>query len=560
VSEKATKHCPHQGREKKKRRFVTLAIVAIASTIWFAIRTGTKPSRIMYPCQQAAIANVSLFKSIAFVSLPSLASLQIVIKSLKPVLILTILSVGGLLIATGPIYFEFEPLQVDSDMERVPIVLTPQTATISETSSDLFYVQNVTGPAGDMNSSVNALIDLMSSQGLHFYNTTSAYDGLIGSEDVVIIKMNGQWPRRGGTNTDLIKSVINAIHNHPDGFTGEVVIADNGQGLGDLDRLNSNSYYHNQSAQEVADLFATSWNVSTFLWDDLHYDTVDDYDDGDFADGYVRSSTWQEETELYCSYPKFTSPATGAYISFKQGVWINGTGFDSDRLKVINMPVLKSHDLLGVTASVKHYMGVPQGYIVNDIDPQIPHEHFSVRNGGMGTLMVETRVPILNILDMIWVNANPIESSFDRGPWSTYSTASATDIIGASVDPVALDYWSAKHVLVPTAQYLEHENYSSLDPDYEPISTHVYYPTVQQEESFHNYLERSMNEMKDAGYQVTMDEEEMNVFVVQMTNAGPITPTIAVDGTPIDLVPIGVGIAVLTLAVVAIVIVKRRTS
>ena len=251
MNEKAEKHYSHKGQEKKKRRFVTLAIVAIVSTLWFAIRTGTKPSRIMYPCQQAALANVSIFKSIASVSLPSLASLQIVTKSMKPVLILTILTVGGLLIATGPIYFEFEPLQVDSDMERVPIVLTPQTATISETSSDLFYVQNVTGTAGDMNSSVNALIDLMSSQGLHFYNTTDADDGLIGSEDVVIIKMNGQWPRRGGTNTDLIKSVINAIHNHPDGFTGEVVIADNGQGIGDLDRLNSNSYYHNQSAQEV---------------------------------------------------------------------------------------------------------------------------------------------------------------------------------------------------------------------------------------------------------------------------------------------------------------------
>ena len=549
-----------QRRKNSRRRLVTLAVVTIVSTIWFAVRTGSKPSRIVYPCQQAALANISLFSSIASVSLPSIASIGIAVKSLRPVVILTMLSVGGFIVATSPIIIGYDLLQVDSNIGRVPLNLTPQSAIIPENSSDLFYVQNATGPEGNMDSSVNALIDLMASQGLHFYNPVGTTTGLIGYNDVIIIKMNGQWNRRGGTNTDLIKSVINAIHNHPDGFSGEVVIADNGQGIGNLDWSSSNSYYQNQSAQEVADFFSDDWNVSTFLWDDLHEYTVEDYDDGDFSDGYVRSSEWQEDTEIYCSYPKFRSSSTGAYISFKQGVWVNGTGFLPDRLKIINMPVLKTHELLGVTACVKHYMGVPQGYIVDDVNEAVPHEHFSVKNGGMGTLMVETRVPILNILDMIWVNANPLESSIDRGPWSSYSSASATDIIGASVDPVALDYWSAKHVLVPTAQFLEYEVFSSLDPDYEYISAHIYLPYVEQEESFHNYLERSMNEMKDADYQVTMDEDEMNVFVVQMTDAGPITPTIPGDIVPVDFLPLGIGIAVMSLAIVAVVILKRRSS
>jgi hypothetical protein len=283
------------------------------------------------------------------------------------------LSVGGFVMTTG----SFEPAQVDSSLRRVPIVLTPQTAVNPENASNLFYVQNATGPEGDMDSSVSALIDLMESQGLLFFKTTESPDGLIGSDDVIIIKMNGQWEMRGGTNTDLIKSVINAIHDHPDGFTGEVVIADNGQGSGDLDRYSPNSYYQNQSATEVAEFFATEWSVSSILWDDLHFSTVDDYDDGDFTDGYVRSSIWNEEMELFVSYPKFQSPSTGAYISFKHGVWRNGTGFDSDGLKILNMPVLKSHELLGVTASVKHYMGVPQGFIVDSVSPNVPHEHYS---------------------------------------------------------------------------------------------------------------------------------------------------------------------------------------
>jgi hypothetical protein len=548
----------HNGKKNRHRLF-TLAFVAIASAIWFTLRTGTKPSRIFYPCQQAALANISLFKTVVSISLPSFASLRASTGVMRPIVILAMLSVGGFIMATDPV-LGFEPLQVDSSLERVPIVLTQHTAVSQETASDLFYVQNATGPMGSMDASVSALIELMTSQDLHFYETGTAPDGLIGSDDVVLIKINCQWPRRGGTNIDLIRSVINAIHDHPDGFTGEVVIADNGQGEGSMDYSSPNSYYRNESTLDLADSFSPEWNVSTVLWDDLHFSTVDDYNDGDFTDGYVRSEIWHEETQIYCSYPKFQSPATGAYISFKQGIWRNGTGFDTDGLKILNMPVLKTHELLGVTACVKHYMGVPQGRIVTEVNPDFIHEHYSVRLGGMGTMIVETRAPVLNILDMVWVNANPLESSFDRGPWSTYSTASATDIIGASVDPVALDYWSAKHVLVPTAQYLNYTSYSSLDPDYEPISQHIYYPMVQQEESFHNYLELSMNEMIDAGFDVTMDETEMNVFVATMSVTGPVTPTTPEPPAPIDIVPIGIGGFVLVLVIVVVAFVKKRAS
>ncbi|MFX1607278.1 MAG: DUF362 domain-containing protein [Promethearchaeota archaeon] len=554
------RQCPYNEKQRKnRRRLVTMVLVALASAIWFVIRTGTKPSRVFYPCQQAALANISLFKTVASVSLPSIASLRASAGALKPVIIVAMLSVGGFIIATDPV-IGFELLQVDSNLERVPIGLTPQTAISPEVASDLFYVQNATGPEGNMDASVSALIDLMAEHGLHFYNTSTTPDGLIGSDDVVLIKINSQWPRRGGTNTDLIKSVINAIHDHPDGFSGEVVIGDNGQGIGSMDYSNPNSYYQNQSTLAMADSFAPDWNVSTILWDDLHFSTVDDYNEGDFTDGYVRSTVWNEEMQLYTSYPKFQSPATGAYISFKHGIWHNDTGFDSNGLKILNMPVLKSHELLGVTSCVKHYMGVPQGYIVDSVSTEVPHEHYSVKLGGMGTMIAETRAPDLNILDMVWVNANPVESSDRRGPWSTYTSASATDIIGASVDPVALDYWSAKHVLVPTAQYLEYTEYSSLDPDYEPISEHIFYPYVQMEESFHNYLERSMNEMKDSGLPVTMDETEMNVFVQVISDAGPVTPTTPIVPGPLDYVPLVVGAFALLLVVGAIVVLKRRTS
>jgi hypothetical protein len=534
-----------------------MVLVAVASAIWFTVRTGSKPSRILYPCQQAALANIALLKTFATISIPSIASLRASLDWLKPVAILSILSVGGFVMATSSQTIGFGPLQAEPSLDRIPIVLNPQTAVIQENASDLFFVQNATGPNGNMDASVAELFDLMEAEGLEFYQTSTTPEGLISSDDVIIIKMNGQWSARGGTSTDLIKSVIQVIVDHPDGFTGEIVIADNGQGLGDLDRTYSNSFHQNQSAQDVADFFTPEWDVSTITWDNLRYNTVDDYNDGDFSTGYVRSPVWNDDTELYVSYPKFQSPVTGVYISFKEGIWTNGSGFDSDGLKVINMPVLKTHFRYGVTGCIKHYMGLPQGHVVTAVDPSIPHEHFSIGHGGMGTLMAETRAPVLNILDMVWVNPHPLESSSIVGPWSSYSVARATDIIGASVDPVAMDYWVAKHVLIPTAEYLNYTEYESINPDNATLHQNVYHGSIWQDESFHNYLERSMNELIDVGLQVTMDETEMNVFVSAMAVVGPITPTPTATPPPLDILPVTIGLVALVVVVGSVILFKK---
>jgi hypothetical protein len=37
--------------------------IGIASLIWLLYRSGTKPSRVRYPCQQACLANVSMYLS-----------------------------------------------------------------------------------------------------------------------------------------------------------------------------------------------------------------------------------------------------------------------------------------------------------------------------------------------------------------------------------------------------------------------------------------------------------------------------------------------------------------
>jgi uncharacterized protein (DUF362 family) len=341
----------------------------------------------------------------------------------------------------------------------------------------------------------------MSANGLPFYARKYACKdvaGIIGKDDVVIIKVNSQWDERGGTNTDLVKSLVEAIVNHPQGFTGEVVIADNGQAqYGSTGRGGSLRYARNnaqdpaQSMQDVADFFSQS-RVSTYLWDTITTKRVKEYAQGDREDGYVVDDQISS-TGIVVTYPKFRT-RVGTELSFKLGVWdeVNKT-YDSDRLRVLNVPVLKSHGGYGVTASVKHYMGVTSDKLSREAGGRA---HYSVARGGMGTEMIETRFPALNILDAIWVNARP-----GSGPSTSYSEATETGIIAASIDPVALDYWAAKNILLPCARASGYSDLQSIDPD------------NTQSGSFGDWLRSSMKVIRAGGYMATADENSMNIHV-----------------------------------------------
>ncbi|AEF85986.1 hypothetical protein TREPR_2694 [Treponema primitia ZAS-2] len=322
-------------------------------------------------------------------------------------------------------------------------------------------------------------------EGVSFYKRGNA-PGLIGPEDVVLIKINSQWAERGGTNTDLLKSLIQYIVNHPDGFRGEVIIADNGQSMfgsqrtgGSLDWDNTNSKDRTQSAQDVADFFERQGKkVSGVLWDKLTRTRVGEFDSRDTNDGFVVEDG-ALSTGLVVSYAKFTTKY-GTRVSFKKGIW-DGSRYDSEKLKVINAPVLKSHGQYQVTGAMKSYMGTPSNSLTN----MAPHN--SVGRGGMGSQMANTRFPVLNILDMIWITP-------EGGPGSSYARAVQKNMIAASTDPVALDYWASKNVLIPAAQAAGNRRAVSMDPD------------GTEPGSFGYWLRLSMAELQKANIPATMDE------------------------------------------------------
>jgi hypothetical protein len=496
-----------------------LLLLGVASLLWFIFRTGTKPSRIVYPCQRAALANSSMLLSISIplsITVVFTKTKKLLSKKGMPLVLLIILA--SAVISNEQIWGSLQPVKAVNPYQEIELKLRPRNATAFP-SSDIYVVN------GHASAHISELLNLMGSHDLLFYKSSTigvnqGPDGLIARDDVVLIKINEQWNQRGGTNTDVLKELIEAIVDHPDGFVGEIVVADNGQGYGSMNWPQSNAENHAQSTQDVVDMFLPYYKVSTYDWQPIRGERVNEYSEGDMTSGYILYDIRDPETGIYVSYPKFETES-GTFISFKSGIW-NGTGYEK-RLKVINVPVLKSHWTYGVTASLKHYMGVQSEGYVAGVRGGLANGHNTVGTGGMGTLMVETGLPTLNIIDAIWINANPYPSG--SGPETHYSRATRVNVLMASTDPVALDYWAAKHVLVQAASLIGYDDTHTLDPD----NTH----RSGLKEAFGVWLTLTKNAIIAGGYNATTDENRMNVYV----SPEPIPPkfTLAVDSSPIEV-------------------------
>lgn len=371
----------------------------------------------------------------------------------------------------------------------------------SQPASDIFVVNGCDGSQ----PGVERLIALMGKQGTKFYKSQTADEkrgrwGIFAADDIVIFKVNSQWDERGGTNTDLLKSLIKVISQHPDGFTGEIVVADNGQAQygptgkgGSFDYARNNAEDISQSVKKVVDSI-TECKVSTYQWDNITTTAAKEYSEDDMIDGYVVSNSVNPQTSIRVSYPKFTTKF-GTHISLKWGIWdaVNRR-YDNDHLKMINVPVLKSHFIYGVTSCIKHYMGVVSDKLTANLGGRA---HVSVGKGGMGSQMVGSRFPALNIMDAIWINARP-----NGGPGTKYEAATRVNVVAAGKDPVALDFWAAKNILMPVARENGHTDLSPIDMD-----------NTGTDKCAGQWMRLAAEELRRAGYLTNLEESHMNVFI-----------------------------------------------
>ena len=327
----------------------------------------------------------------------------------------------------------------------------------------LFWVTDIPeqpftgGGSGNYHAGVESLLRLMGKRQVKFYRSSqksvlSGPGGMIEANDVVLIKVNAQWKYRGCTNSDLVRGLVQRILDHPDGFTGEVVIFENGQGRGSLncdtsatytnDEVHANANDENHSFLYLVDSVFRDLRVSAYLLDQISGTIIGEDDHSIY--GY----------RLYenVSYPCFTT-ARGNRVELREGIW-QGDEY-SQNLKLINVPVLKHHDEGGseITAALKHFYG-----IVSMADGQSNFRHYSGLGETCGKMVVSVRTPVLNIVDAIWVSY----ASLNGYPPST--TIRANQIL-ASQDPVALDYWAAKNILYPIDNNPRHH------PDFPGIDT-----------------------------------------------------------------------------------------
>jgi hypothetical protein len=459
-------------------------IIGLGALCWLLVRSGPKPNRLTYPCQQSALslATAALGAPLVLAVLAGRAGVRRFLRSPRG-----IAAAGGF--ATLSLFL----IASAYDRPAGPAVIATPPADYFPA---VYLVNNARGPENGRFGGIDDLISVMGVTGLKWHRSaalglTSGPTGLIDRDGVVLIKVNAQWSQRGGTNTDVLRGILRRIVEHPDGFIGEIVVADNGQGAGSLARSQNNAENQGQSVQYVVNDFAAEgWRVSTSLWDNIRQNPVGEYASGDLNDGYVLATEADPQTGIRVSYPKFRTVA-GTYLSYKEGVWDADSGvYDRQRLVVINVPVLKTHSIYGVTAAVKNHMGVVTQGLLTD-------SHNSVGEGGLGSVLAEVRMPDLTILDCIWILARP-----GSGPSASYAQASRRDQLVAGADPVALDAWAVKNILIPQviANGYTPAQYADQDPD-NPAG------------DFRRYLDRSMNEMLLAGIVTTNDYDAVRLFL-----------------------------------------------
>jgi len=376
---------------------------------------------------------------------------------------------------------------------RQPYLKFPLPAPEVPGQSTVFHVADVSAPLWDTpyHPGLDALLALMAQNGIFLYEegvsaSLAGPDGLIAPTDVVLLKVNSQWPERGMTSTDVVRGLIQRLVDHPAGFSGEVVVVENGQTqdyLGSADQNNDESPDHGQSIQRIVDGFKSD-RVSLANWRLMGRTVVNEFEAGDDRDGYVLAGSYP------INYPKF-STVRGTRISLKKGIW-DGTAYDDARLKLINLPVLKAHVFMGTTGAVKNYAGVMSRFVgkYEPGDDWDFHANFyrSWKGNPAGLLgtLVAMRFPTFTIMDATYVNPHTNwAASFDQTP--------RAGMLLASTDPVALDYYASQSILLPMKRAARADKAIWSDPETASV--------------FRHYLLAAQARLLEAGHVVRFGKE-----------------------------------------------------
>ncbi len=471
---------PRSCHHRPGNRLWTPWVVGLASLLWLLLRSGSHPRRLAYPCQRAAlVSSVGFLGYLA--ALLGLAPLYLLARRLPlartglvaAVLVLTLVQGGGQLPrADATVTLDLPAWTSPSAVSDVFVVANVATPQCSLDGGALPASGACHDPATAFaDSGVDRLVAEMAARGTPFYATSGHPDGIVGADDVVVVKVNNQWGAQGegagvgrlATSTDVLKGVIWRVLQHPDGFTGEVVVAENTQyANANWDTTPANAQDQDQSYQDVVNAFQSQgYPVSTAMWDylldvPLTGGSVDggmppaEYASGNDESGYVLLEDPDGSGADELSYPKFRTEA-GTRVSMRYGIW-DGSGYDRDRLTLLNLPVLKKHGMAGSTICWKNLIGFvsigedPRRY--GDWD-RMHDFYWGYTNGPdrdyglIGRQLARVCAPDLNIVDAIWVGTQD----------NTSGPAVRANALVASTDPFAADWYASEYILRPVAEW-----------------------------------------------------------------------------------------------------------
>ncbi len=327
---------------------------------------------------------------------------------------------------------------------------------------------------------------------------------VVGTDDVVIVKVSAQWWNQGMTNVAAVKRLIEHVLERP-GFAGEVVVFENthfrmpdGSGLsrawthasernvdvpgwnklGDLvphfrERGAPVSFVGLVDAGPSA-LADDPWHDPTHAHGVYGGDGRGPIEPGDVRDGYHWDFTrtfrlarsWIDEAKTPLTWPRFTSPRSGLVVDLKDGVLRREGGKlvpAGRKLTWINMTTANEHGSTGLTAACKSTMGVVDMSAGALGTHPLARDHVAVHYFGRGSpsatwrmagplaqLARDVREPDLVLSVAEWVAFEPGGYDADRDGDIRHSGKTCTQArtIVAGKDPAAIDTWLARNVMM----------------------------------------------------------------------------------------------------------------
>jgi len=489
-------------KQKASRECLWGYAAGLMAFLWVVLRSGTNPRRLAYPCQRAAVPLALTWLAAVAAFLGSSLLLRRLVKLSAP-----------LVVTAGVVWLIVTATEYGSSETRTPAALPAWE--VSAPMSTVFVMDSIPATSGSLaagdasvpdehldDPAIDTMLAMLETKNVFLYRTAAHPDGVVGADNVVIIKGNYQWSSRNTTSTDRIKGLIRRILDHPGGFTGEILVCDNTQDIGAIDHHDNNSEDSSQSILDVVGTFAAKgYPVYWLDWNSIWDDVAVEYDLGDYSDGYV----FEEATKV--SYPKFRSPSDNYFVSLRYGLWdSSAAAYDAARLCVIDFPVLKAHGMSGATVAVKNWIGVLTTAYSTERYGGFDSMHYSYFFGeyALPARVMAATYPRLTIVDAAWITTD--------GP-DNLDWVQRADMLAASTDPVAVSWYTAKYMLTPIAR-----DPSSTNPDQSSGGTYR-----DNLESWAEFLADS------AGYACTKDSSRISVYDRSVLAAGDvIRPTVAV--------------------------------